>query len=251
MEELNYKMLTGDKVKNLLSRADELATKLWPEFMLHDEIGNRHWEDLYETFDQYQFALEDEDTGELFATANSIPLRYDGDLYDLPNQGWDWAIQKGVKDALDGTVPNLLCAIQIAIAKDYQDVGLSPLIIDLMKELTDDDKLLALIAPVRPIFKSKYPLTSIDDYIEWMNNDEQFDPWLRVHERAGASMIGPCHEAMTISGTIKEWESWTNTKFPKSGKYIIPGALVPIEMDLEKDRGTYIEPNVWMAHPIR
>jgi hypothetical protein len=39
-------------------------------------------------------------------------------------------------------------------------------------------------------------------------------------------------------------------KFPQSGLYIIPGALVSIEMDVEKDEGVYIEPNVWMVHPL-
>lgn len=252
MCELKYKVLTGDKTIDLLDRASSLVEPLWPEFMLHDEIGNRHWVDLYDKFGQYQFALEDEETGELFASANSIPIHYDGDLFDLPEEGWDWAIQQGVKDALAGKTPNLLCAIQIAIDFDYQELGLSELMLDLMRELTDDQKFPALIAPVRPILKSKYPLTSIDDYIEWTTDkDEQFDPWLRVHERAGAVMIGVCHEAMRIEGSIKEWESWTDTIFPKSGKYVIPGALVPIEIDLDNNRGLYLEPNVWVAHPIR
>lgn len=252
MCELKYKILTGDKVGDLLSQADRITSKLWPEFMLHDEIGNRHWADLYERFGRYQFALEDKENGKLLASANSIPLHYDGDLYDLPEQGWDWAIGKGVKDAIEGKAPNLLCAIQIAVDTDYQDMGLSPLLLDIMRGLTDDLKFPVLIAPVRPMLKSKYPLTSIDDYIEWTTDkDEQFDPWLRVHERAGATMIGPCHEAMRIEGSIKEWESWTDTIFPKSGQYVIPKALVPIEIDLENDRGVYLEPNVWMAHPIR
>jgi hypothetical protein len=39
-------------------------------------------------------------------------------------------------------------------------------------------------------------------------------------------------------------------KFPQSGEYIIYGALNPIEMNIEKDEGTYIEPNVWIVHEI-
>ncbi len=65
-----------------------------------------------------------------------------------------------------------------------------------------------------------------------------------------AILIKPCHEAMTMRGTRSEWESWTGLKFPQSGPYVIPGALNPMEMDIEKDEGVYIEPNVWMVHEI-
>jgi len=53
---------------------------------------------------------------------------------------------------------------------------------------------------------------------------------------------------MTIRGTRAEWEEWTKLKFPESGRYIIPGALNPMEMNVENDEGVYIEPNVWLAH---
>jgi len=39
-------------------------------------------------------------------------------------------------------------------------------------------------------------------------------------------------------------------KFPQSGKYIIPGALNPMEMDVEKDDGNYVEPNIRVIHLI-
>jgi hypothetical protein len=106
-----------------------------------------------------------------------------------------------------------------------------------------------LVAPVRPSQKSQYPLISIDDYITWTNGDGlPFDAWLRVHARLGAKIIKPCHQAMKISGTIATWEEWTGLKFPQSGQYVIPGALNPMEMDIESDKGIYIEPNVWMHH---
>lgn len=36
--------------------------------------------------------------------------------------------------------------------------------------------------------------------------------------------------------------------FPESGHYVVPGALVPITIDRERDQGVYVEPNVWMVH---
>jgi hypothetical protein len=109
-----------------------------------------------------------------------------------------------------------------------------------------------LVAPVRPNQKSSHPLISIDEYSRWTNEAGlPFDAWLRVHARLGARIIKPCHQAMTIHGTCAEWESWTGMKFPQSGQYVVPGALNPIEMNLEMDEGSYIEPNVWMAHELR
>jgi hypothetical protein len=109
-----------------------------------------------------------------------------------------------------------------------------------------------LIIPIRPSEKHKYPLTSLDDYITWKSAlGLPIDAWLKVHLRAGAKIIKVCHESKTIRGTGTEWEKWTGMKFPQSGQYVIDGALNPMEMDIEKDEGVYIEPNVWIVHEIR
>jgi hypothetical protein len=55
---------------------------------------------------------------------------------------------------------------------------------------------------------------------------------------------------MTIRGSHADWESWTGLKFPQSGEYYIPKALNPMQMNVEKDEGIYIEPNVWLVHEI-
>jgi hypothetical protein len=120
-----------------------------------------------------------------------------------------------------------------------------------MRGIAQSKGLQNLVAPVRPNQKSKYPLTSIDDYIQWKNEEGlPFDAWLRVHARAGAKILKPCHQAMVIRGTRAEWESWSGLKFPQSGQYYIPGALNPMNFDLEKNEGVYIEPNVWMVHAV-
>jgi hypothetical protein len=55
---------------------------------------------------------------------------------------------------------------------------------------------------------------------------------------------------MTITGSISEWEGWTGMSFPESDPYIVPGALTPVDMNLESDMSIYEEPNVWMSHLI-
>ena len=55
---------------------------------------------------------------------------------------------------------------------------------------------------------------------------------------------------MKISGTISDWENWTGMKFPESGRRIVQGALNRVDINLERDEGIYIEPNVWVEHKL-
>lgn len=34
------------------------------------------------------------------------------------------------------------------------------------------------------------------------------------------------------------------------GPLVVPGALVPIHVDVDQDHAVYVEPNVWMQHPL-
>ena len=226
-----------------------LTKEVWPEFMLHDRVANDHWRALLDRFSEYQFALYDRENNRVAGMGNSFPLRWDDHLENLPEDGWDWAFQEAVRNHRQGITPNMHCAIQIVIRPAYRSQGLSMPMVQAVRAVTRAQGLKSLIIPLRPSDKHKYPLTSLDHYITWETEEGlPFDPWLRVHVRAGARIIKVCHESKQIRGTCAEWEQWTGIKFPQSGEYIIPGALNPIELNIEKDEGLYIEPNVWIAH---
>jgi hypothetical protein len=55
---------------------------------------------------------------------------------------------------------------------------------------------------------------------------------------------------MTITGNVAAWSEWTGLALPGSGHHVIPGALAPLHVDVDTDTGMYVEPNVWMVHPI-
>ena len=61
-------------------------------------------------------------------------------------------------------------------------------------------------------------------------------------------MLKPEPQSLRITGTVAEWEEWTQMPFPESGDYVFPGGLATLEIDRERDAGRYWEPNVWMVH---
>jgi GNAT superfamily N-acetyltransferase len=228
-----------------------LTKAAWPEFMLHDQIASELWHELLDRFADYQLALYDTQNNRVAAMGNSFPLRWDDTLESLPEGGWDWAFVEAVRNHWQGISPNIHCAIQIVIHPAYQGQRLSAPAIEAVRAVTRSKGLPALIIPLRPSEKSKYPLISMDDYLTWKDEASlPFDAWLRAHVRLGGRIIKTCHESKIIRGSRTEWEEWTKLEFPQSGPYIIPGALNPMDMNLEKDEGVYIEPNVWMVHEV-
>jgi hypothetical protein len=118
-----------------------------------------------------------------------------------------------------------------------------------MAHIGRSNGLSSLIAPVRPNWKERYPLTAIERYAEWRRDDGLlFDPWLRVHERAGASVLRAEPESLRITGSVAEWEEWVGMQFPEDGMYVFPGGLAPLTV--ESGTGRYWEPNVWMHHSL-
>jgi hypothetical protein len=51
-----------------------------------------------------------------------------------------------------------------------------------------------------------------------------------------------------MTGTVAEWEAWSDMVFPASGDYVIPNGLASLHIDVDADEGIYVEPNVWLRH---
>ncbi len=226
--------------------------KNWPEFMYKDKIAAECWPALHLLFGDYQFALTDMATGEIVAQVNSLPLAWDRPLEELPETGWDWALQQGVREGQAGIQPKIQCALQIAIGPEYRGRGISAYAVQTMKQIGRERGLGCMVAPVRPNRKAEYPSMPIEDYVKRTVADGlPYDPWLRVHVRLGGKIVKICHQSMTIGGSVNEWEEWSGMSFPTSGSYEVPGALTPVIIDREADTGLYVEPNIWVRHDFR
>ncbi len=109
-----------------------------------------------------------------------------------------------------------------------------------------------LYAPVRPSHKHLEPYISMRDYAFRTREDGlPYDPWLRVHVRAGGTIIkiAPC--SMTVAGTLEAWRDWTKLPFNHDGNVVVPGALVPVHVSLAQNHAVYLEPNVWVHHALQ
>jgi hypothetical protein len=203
-----------------------------------------YWPRLTEELPDFQFHILDGD--DVVARARSIPVHWDGTVEDLPD-GIDGAIARG----FDEPGANTLCALVIMVPRNVQGRGASRLALQAMMAIAREHGFGALIAPVRPNWKERYPLTPIERYAAWRRGDGLlFDPWMRVHERLGASVLKPEPQSLRITATVVEWEQRVGMAFPETGEYVFPGGLATLAVDRERDVGRYWEPNVWMLHDV-
>ena len=83
----NFRIVGPTTLKNYEALADEIAPRAWDEFMLHDPIADKNWNDLFERFSDFQFGIWDEETGRLAAMGNSVPFKWDAPVEELPEGG--------------------------------------------------------------------------------------------------------------------------------------------------------------------
>ncbi len=243
-----YTIFTLAEKPHRAVEVDQLSQVAWPPFLLHGNI--RHWHLLFETLAPYQLLLcEPAET--VIAVGHLVPLVWSGQAPDLPATIEDILI-RAEQVAARGQAPNTFSALAAMIAPNERGRHLSQAIVLEMRALAHRHGCDTLIAPVRPTWKSRYPLTPMERYAAWRRPDgAPLDPWLRVHWRLGAEQLAVAPNTLTVEGTVADWEQWTGMAFPETGAYVVPGALQPVAIDCERNVGRYEDPNVWMRHTTR
>jgi GNAT superfamily N-acetyltransferase len=236
------RVTTARERPDLADLADDLTADVFPEWNKQGDVLRRHWDSLYDVLPELQLVLYDPETEEVLGRGNTAPCSWDRTPEGLPD-----AIEQAF--APNAPAPDALCAMLAVVVPGHQGRGLSSAIIRGMLGLATERGWTDLIAPVRPSRKERYPLTPIERYVRWTGADGlPFDPWIRIHHRLGADVLRTAPRSLRITGSVAEWERWTEMAFPESGEYVIPGGLAPLTIDREDDLGRYWEPNVWMRH---
>jgi GNAT superfamily N-acetyltransferase len=219
----------------------------WPEFIFHDPLSKEYIGRVETYFPRYDVLLLDD--GAVVAGGWGVPLRWDGTVARLPAGGYDGALLAAVSGYEDSVPPDTLCIMAAAVRRDRQGGGLAGQALTALRDRATGTGLARVIAPVRPSLKARYPLTSMESFARWDRGDGlHLDPWIRTHQRLGATILGPARDSMIITGTVGEWQEWTEMAFPESGRYVVPDALDVVDIDCESDRGRYSETNLWMRH---
>jgi GNAT superfamily N-acetyltransferase len=223
-----------------------LFTGGWPEFIFHDKETSRYIGRVREVFRHLELVLLDD--GEIVAAGWAVPLRWNGQIDDLP-AGYNDSLARAVNGHDAGESPDTLAILAAQVRPDGRGKGVAGELLTALRHLADQAGWPRVICPVRPTLKARYPLTPIERYIEWTRPDgAPLDPWIRTHWRLGARVLAPAPRSQVIDGTVAEWQTWTGMAFPDSGDYVIPDGLSTLHIDREADQGVYIEPNVWLQH---
>lgn len=239
---------TLEQRPDLFQGLEKVHEGSFPDYLIKGDRHNaEYWGRVLEEFPSLQFVLCD-GSENVLASGHALPLAWDGTEEGLPS-GYDGALVRGFTER--HRPPDTLCALSVIVAEKHRGKGISSQAVSVMKRLAKQHGYSRLIAPVRPNRKSLYPLTPMERYIRWRQEDgAPFDPWLRVHWKLGAQILKVASHSMKVLGTVADWERWTGMRFPESGEYVIPGALTPVMIDLERDEGVYLDPNVWMAYRL-
>jgi hypothetical protein len=232
---------------DLKDEADEAFRVKWPEFLFpHDPIMKRYEAQVAEFFPQYDVLLLEE--GRVIAGGWGVAIRWDGTVEDLP-EGYDAAMARAVEGHQNGIAATTLTYMTVAVVNGRTKQGLAGKVLTALRERGVEAGLSHVIAPVRPTLKSSYPLTAMATYATWTGPDGlSVDPWIRSHQRMGATVLAPAPRSMVITGTVAQWESWTGMVFPETGRYVVPDALGLVDINRAQDAGTYIEENLWVQH---
>ena len=233
---------------DLLDDVRMLLSKQWPAYTLIGNAGHGvDLDGLLLGLAESQLLLVDEQEA-LAGVGFSVPLQWDGTVDDLPG-GWDDAIVASERLQRIGGRLDTVCVLSITVAPHLTGRGLAERLIGAFKERASGMGAHAVIIPVRPSQKSRYPLISMTEYLSWTRADAQsFDRWLRVHLRLGATVLAIAPESMVVTGTIAQWEGWLGMPLPGNGEFVIDGGLVPLLVDRTADQGRYVEPNAWVSY---
>src|SRR5579884_2106037 len=88
----------------------DISAEVWPEYNTHGDVLNRYWPGLTDEFGAFQFALYDEEAGEVLAEGHTAPCAWDGTDAGL-GEGIDEAIAAAFECRERGERPTAVCAL--------------------------------------------------------------------------------------------------------------------------------------------
>ena len=187
--------VTVSERPDLTEPAWERTKDVLPEYNNHGDVLNAYWPRLTEERPEFQFHLVG-DGDEILARARSLPVRWDGTVGDLP-AGIDGAIARG----FDEGGANVLCALVIMIPR--RSPGPRPQRARGRGDARDRRRHGLTVADRSrpPELEGALPARADRALRTWRRPTGcLFDPWMRVHDAAGATVLKPEPRVATDHG---------------------------------------------------
>lgn len=221
---------------------------VWPAFVYGDPANRWRSAQIDRLFLEHQYVLADEDDSAV-GVMTMVPVRV-GRRTRLPAEGWSWALRAAVETG--GRNADAICALSATIYPRAQGRGLgTALIRELLQIYARAPRFARLIAPLRPLWKSRHPHMSMGSYRSLRLPDGRHqDPWIRVHERLGGKLANVCPRSLVVRASAVEWHQWTGVDLRPASEVIVAGGLAPVLCDQTGMFGTYVEPNIWVIHEL-
>jgi len=226
---------------------EALFAQGFPAFITADPEVKKYIARVREYFPHLDVMLVDE-VGAPAATGWGVPIWWSETVDDLPASFAD-VLRRAVEVYESGSDANTFVICGGVVHPGLKGTGTATDLVQALIRTGHSHGLTRVLAPLRPTRKHLYPLFSIADYASWVRDDGlAFDPWLRLHVRAGARVIALAPAAQTMTGTVQEWEQWVGMALPATGEYVIPHGMSVLSIDTAANVGTYVEPNIWVQH---
>lgn len=180
---------------------------------------------------------------QVVAVVRAVRLRWDGDRSTAPAGGAREALQRAEERDAD-----TLAVLDVVVAERWRGHGIGSAVLaglDAWRLRWGLERVLVLL---RPHAKADYPLVPFARYVSAVTADgEPFDPWLRTAWRGGLVPVRAADRSLVARAALPDWQRWLGRPVPGSGPYLVPGAIKPAILEVERDTGGYREPHLWAA----
>lgn len=181
---------------------DRLFAAGFPAFITADPEVKKYIARVRDYFPQLDVILVG-DEGQPAATGWGVPIPWTDQVEDLPPSFAD--ILRGAVEAHEsGADTNAFVICGGVVHPELKGTGTASELVRALIKTGQNHGLTRVLAPLRPTRKHLYPLIRIEEYAAWIRNDGlPFDPWLRLHVRAGGRVIALAPTAQTMIGSVK------------------------------------------------
>jgi len=165
----NLEVFTTSERHDLDEEAKAAFLPTWPQFIFHDPVDAEYLDRAETYFPRYDVLLLAD--GEVAAGGWGVPIHWDPAPGGLPDGGYDGALISAVTGHEKSVPVDTLCIMAAAVKAGRRGTGLAGNVLAALRAWAAAAGLRRVIAPVRPVLKSRYPLTPMENFARWTRED--------------------------------------------------------------------------------